>query len=132
MAVVVFDAANFKIRYPEFAGVADLVLSARFDEATLYLNNTDVSPVQDITRRTVLLYLLTAHIAFISGALNVDGKPGPVGRVSSATEGSVSVSLEFQTPGSAAWFMQSQYGASFWQATSSLRGFRYIAQPTRY
>ncbi len=131
MAVVVFDAANFKIRYPEFAGVADLVLSARFDEATLYLSNTDVSPVQDITRRTVLLYLLTAHIATIMGAL-AGGTPGPVGRVSSATEGSVSIGLEFNAPGTAAWFMQTQYGASFWQATSSLRGFRYIAQPTRY
>lgn len=132
MAVVVFDAANFKIRYPEFSEVADLVLSARFDEATLYLSNTDVSPVQDITRRTVLLYLLTAHIATISGVLNADGKPGPVGRVSSATEGSVSIDLEFNAPGTAAWFMQTQYGASFWQATSSLRGFRYISQPTRY
>lgn len=132
MAVVVFDAANFKIRYPEFVGVADLVLSARFDEATLYLNNTDESPVQDITRRTVLLYLLTAHIATIMGAL-AGGTPGPVGRVSSATEGSVSVGFDFSAqPGSAVWFQQTQYGASFWQATSSLRGFRYIAQPTRY
>jgi hypothetical protein len=76
--------------------------------------------------------MLTAHIAFIGGALNVGGTPNPVGRIGSAAEGSVSASFDFPAPGSAAWFSQSQYGASFWQATTSLRGFRYIAQPTVY
>ena len=134
MPAVVFDPAAFKARYPEFAAVADPTLAACFDEAGLYLSNADNSPVQNLTRRAVLLNMLTAHIAALGGALSSDGQPRPVGRVSQASEGSVSAAFEGvpPTPGSGAWFQQSQYGAAFWQATSNLRGFRYIAQPTRY
>lgn len=132
MTAVVFDPAAFKARYPEFAAVGDPLLQACFGEAGLYLSNTDNSPVQNVTRRAVLLNMLTAHIAALGGALSSDGQPRPVGRVSSATEGSVSASMEYLAPGSSAWFAQTQYGAAFWQATSSLRGFRYIPQPTRY
>lgn len=130
MAAVVFNPAAFKARYPEFAQVADPTLSAYFLEAGLYLSNADNSPVQDLNRRALLLNMLTAHIGFVGGALGSDGLPRPVGRVASASEGSVSASFESATPGTAAWFQQSQYGAAFWQATVSLRSFRYIAQPT--
>ena len=134
MSAVVFDPAAFKARYPEFAAVANPLLSACFDEAGFYLSNSDKSPVQNLTRRATLLNMLTAHVAYLGGALSADGMPRPVGRVSQASEGSVSAAFEGvpPTPGSGAWFQQSQYGAAFWQATSNLRGFRYIAQPTRY
>jgi len=134
MPAVVFDPAAFKARYPEFAAVADPTLAACFDEAGLYLSNTDNSPVQNLTRRATLLNMLTAHVAYIGGLLSADGMPRPVGRVSQASEGSVSAAFEGvpPTPGSGAWFQQSQYGAAFWQATSSLRGMRYIPCPTRY
>ena len=132
MAAVVFDPTAFKARYPEFAAVADATLTACFNEAGLYLSNADNSPVQNITRRATLFNMLTAHVAYIGGLLSADGMPRPVGRVSQASEGSVSASFEYLTPGTAAWFTQTQYGAAFWQATSSLRGFRYLAQPTRY
>lgn len=131
MAVVTFDATAFKVRYPLFAGVDDAFLSACFDDAGLYLSNTDTSPVQNVTTRQQLLWMLTAHIAYLNGALN-PGQPMPVGRTSSATEGSVSVGLDYgtMTPGTGPWFNQTQWGASFWQATSSLRGMRYIPRPT--
>ena len=134
MPAVVFDPAAFKARYPEFAAVANPTLAACFDEAGLYLSNTDNSPVQNLTRRATLLNMLTAHVAYIGGLLSADGMPRPVGRVSQASEGSVSAALEGvpPTPGSGAWFQQSQYGAAFWQATSNLRGMRYIPCPTRY
>lgn len=132
MAVVVFDPVAFKARYPEFATVADGLLSACFTEAGLYLSNTDTSPVQNIARRTLMLNMLVAHIAFIGGALSADGQARPVGRVSQAGEGSVSAGLEYMAPGTQAWFVQTQYGAAFWQATSALRGFRYRSQPTVY
>lgn len=132
MPAVVFDPAAFKIRYPEFAAVSDLRLTAFFNEATLYLSNADTSPVQNLTRRSMLLNMLVAHIATLAGALTPNNEPKPVGRISSATEGSVSVSLDYMTltPGTGPWFNQTQYGASFWQATTSLRGFRYIVRPT--
>ena len=132
MAAVVFDPTAFKARYPEFAAVADATLTACFNEAGLYLSNADNSPVQNLTRRATLFNMLTAHVAYLGGLLSADGMPRPVGRLSQAGEGSVSAAFEGPPPGSAQWFQQSQYGASFWQATSSLRGFRYLAQPTRY
>lgn len=130
MAVVIFDPAAFKVAYPQFAAVSDGMLTNYFNLATLYLSNTDCSIVQDIPKRTTLLWLLTAHIAYLGGALNPDGQPGLVGRISSATEGSVSVSTEMPMTPSSAWFMQTQWGAMFWQSTLSLRSFRYRARPT--
>lgn len=133
MAVVVFNSTTFKARYPEFAAVSDDLLAACFVEAGLYLSNEDNSRVQDITRRELLLNMLTAHIATLGGALSADSQPRPVGRMSSASEGSVSVSFDATfPPGSASWFNQTQYGAAFWQATSNLRGFRYVSRPTVY
>lgn len=130
MAAVIFDVTAFKTRYPEFASVSTSLLQACFDESGFYLSNGDKSPVSDLTRRAVLLNMLTAHVATLGGALTVDGKPGPVGRVSTAAEGSVSAGFEYMTPGTHSWFTQTAYGAAFWQATSSLRGFRYRPQPT--
>lgn len=132
MAVVIFDPAGFKARYPEFAAVNNTVLQYAFNEATFYLSNQDNSIVQDVGRRTVLLNMLTAHVAALGGALSADGQAKPVGRISQGSEGSVGASLEYMTPGSHSWFTQTQYGAAFWQATSSLRGFKYIPRPTVY
>lgn len=131
MSIVAFNSTSFKARYPEFNSVQDATLQAYFDEAGLYLSNADNSPVQNITRRAVLLNMLTAHIAALNGALN-NNQALPVGRVASASEGSVSASMEYLAPGSHSWFTQSTYGSSFWQATVSLRGFRYISKPTVY
>ncbi len=130
MAVVVFDPAAFKIRYPAFAAVSDALLQLCFNEAGLYCANTDTSKVQNITTRTMLLWMLTAHIAYLGGALNPGNTPNPVGRVSQATEGSVSASMEYNVPGTAAWFAQTEWGASFWQATMQWRSMRYSARPT--
>lgn len=132
MTAVAFDPVAFKARYPEFASVSDTLLGSCFVEAGLYLSNADNSPVQDLTRRALLLNMLTAHIAYLGGALSADGQTRPVGRISQAAEGSVSASMEYMQPGTYAWFVQSQYGAAFWQATSSLRGFRYRPRPTVY
>lgn len=132
MTIVVFNAATFKARYPEFASVADATLGAYFTEAGFYLSNANNSPVQNVDRRALLLNMITAHIAFINGALSADGQPRPVGRVSQAGEGSVSAGFEYGTPGTKEWFVQSQYGAAFWQATTALRGFRYRSRPTVY
>jgi hypothetical protein len=104
-----------------------------FAEAGLYLNNTDCSIVQDVNLRTVLLNMLTAHIAFLGGILTADGQPRPVGRVTGASEGAVSAQFDYPaaTPGSGPWFAQSQYGIAFWQATTCYRGARYFPQPTQ-
>ncbi|MFA7254387.1 MAG: DUF4054 domain-containing protein [Patescibacteria group bacterium] len=132
MTAVAFNPAAFKARYPEFAAVADATLAECFKEAGLYLSNADNSPVRNLIRRALLLNMLTAHVAYIGGMLSAVSMPRPVGRLSQAGEGSVSAAFENLAPGSASWFQQSQYGAAFWQASTSLRGFRYAARPTRY
>ena len=133
MAVAVFDGAVFLARYPEFGAVPVLRLQSFFDEAGLYLDNTDNSPVSDVVRRRTLLNMLTAHIASLNGVLSETGENAPVGIVNSATEGSVSVSFEsvFQ-PGTAGWYAQTQYGAAFWQATMNYRRFMYFPNPSIY
>jgi hypothetical protein len=132
MSVAVFNVAGFLLRYPEFTAVDPALLTTLFAEAGLYLNNTDRSVVQDVNLRGVLLNQITAHIAFLGGALTADGQPRPVGRVSAANEGAVGATLEYTpaTPGSGAWYQQSAYGAAFWQATTCYRGFHYSPQPT--
>ena len=130
MATVTFDTGLFKARYPEFTAVADVLLGSYFGEAGLYLANDDSSPVSNVTTRLSLLNMLTAHIAYLAGAIT--GQVMPVGRVASASEGSVSTSLDYQVAGSAVWFAQTQYGAAFWQATNFMRSFRYVSCPTRY
>lgn len=132
MAVAVFNLGVFLARYPVFANVSPSKLQGYFDEAGLYLSNYDNSPVQDVNRRLVLLNMLVAHISFLNGDLNADGQARPVGRISGAGEGSVNAAFDYTpaTPGSGPWFNQTQYGAAFWQATSSLRGFRYFCRRT--
>lgn len=131
MAIVTFDYFAFTIRYPEFQKVSSVQMNAYFNEAGLYCDNTDASRVVNVTQRTSLLWMLTAHIAALSGVIDC-GIVRPVGRVSKASEGSVSSDLDYieATQGSGAWYQQTQYGASFWTATAAFRGFRYKVRPT--
>lgn len=134
MAVVVFDPVAFSARYPEFCSVTSAVLTLYFNEATIYLDNTDCSIVQDVARRAVLLNMLTAHIAAMNGSgVNGAGASGLVGRISSATEGSVSVSTDFGIVSNReAWYAQTKYGAQFWAATAPYRSFRYRPRQTTF
>lgn len=127
MAIVVLDIAKFRAMFPEFSNVTDIALQFLFDQATDYLNNTEYSLVIDVTKRERLLYLLMAHLAYVRyGDANGNGGSGLVGRLSSASEGSVSVSsdagqIEFRYM----WYTQSPYGMDFWQATKVYRMANY-------
>lgn len=126
MGVAVFDYAVWAARYPELAASVDATLAGSyFIEAGLYLDNTDASPVVDVPQRLLLLNMLVAHIAILSSA----ARGGLVGRLSTATEGSVTINAEMETPGTAAWFAQTQPGAAFWQATTVYRTMRYLPGP---
>jgi hypothetical protein len=102
---------------------------AYFDQdCPLYLDNTASSPVPDLTKRAALLNLIVAHIAALNAPQANGQSASPlVGRISSATEGSVTVQAEMGPPsGTSAWWMQTKYGASFWQATASMRTMQYV------
>lgn len=128
MAVAVFDYDLWAARYPELApSVSRAMAAALFDEAGAYLDNTDVSIVADPVKRLRLLNMLVSHLAVLNVAVNGQAPSGLVGRITNASEGSVSVATDIGTMTNAsAWFMQTRYGMSFWQATASLRTMRYI------
>lgn len=129
--VVVFDFTEFSAIYPEFVSAGGAACGFNFNLATMNLSNCCRSPVPNPAVRQSLLYLLTAHITFLFTpcAANNNQPPGMVGRINSASQGSVSVSAEFPASVNAAWFLQTRYGALFWQATASLRTMRYTPAP---
>lgn len=139
MAVAVFDYDQWAAMFPEMAGSVNAALAGSFFSiAALLLDNTDCSPVQDVAARLTMLNYATAHIASLAGYPLPTGATVPtprelVGRVSSATEGSVSVSTDYGAmKENSAWWLQTQYGAMFWQLTRWLRTARYVPAPPRY
>lgn len=133
-SVVVFNPTAFTTRYPEFSTVDSGLLYEYFTEATLYLNNTINSVVQDVATRALMLNMVTAHIAAMNGqGANGQGSSPLVGRIDSATEGSVTVHAQYTNAqsGSAAWFNQTKYGAAYWAASKPYRSFRYVAPQRR-
>ncbi|NYM92191.1 DUF4054 domain-containing protein, partial [Salmonella enterica subsp. enterica serovar Typhimurium] len=92
MGTVTFDWQAFSALYPEFSAVGQVSVAAMFGKATtLYLDNTDDSPVTDLNEREQLLFLLVAHLCSLRGlGSGKDGQAGLVGRITSASQGSVS------------------------------------------
>jgi Protein of unknown function (DUF4054) len=133
--VVVFNFADWIVDYPEFAGITQAKGQAAFNQATLVMANSCRSLIRDAAKREQLLYLLTAHVCFLrfgsnDGAGAITPAPGVVGRISSAHEGSVSVSTSLDGNNqNRAWFAQTQWGLSYWTATAKYRTMRYVPPP---
>lgn len=129
--VATFDYALWAMSYPELASsVSEPFAKALFRRAGLFLNNTPSSIVTDVETRLDLLNLIVAHLASIGGAGQTGGASGLVGRVISATEGSVSVDVDAgPTSGSNAWWLQTAYGFQYWQATAQYRTMQYRPGP---
>ena len=121
MSVVSFNSTAFLARYPEFTSLGAPLLSQYFTEAGMYCRNDGCGPITDLAVLSTLLNMLTAHIAALNGGVNGQQPSQYVGRVSSASEGSVSASLEMKSEIGAAWYMQTKYGAAFWQASLPYR-----------
>lgn len=129
MAVVVFDVEDFRTIYPQFSELTDAQLTAFFEDACLYLDNTDASPVQNITLRTSLLYKIVCHLATLA-----QRGGGVTGAVTSASEGSVSSSFSplQSTSENAAWWNQTACGAAFWMLWRRFTRGGYYVPYTRY
>lgn len=117
MAVVIFNPQDWLEIYTEFEGkLTDAQLNYAFNLATLLLDNTDASPVpydpeKGVETRKILLWLLVCHLASL--AIRPIGQSGAL---TSATEGSVSTGFQIPQSPNAAWFNQTNCGASYWQA----------------
>jgi hypothetical protein len=133
--VVVFDYDLWAAQFPELASSINSDQAALyFDFATLTVDNTGASFVLDLSKRTNILNLVTAHIAMLLAPISGPGgsmqQPSPlVGRLTQASEGSVSVSTDMAAPMAAAWFIQTRYGAMAWQFMAPFRTALYIANP---
>lgn len=121
--VVVFDPVEFRSLYPAIIAT-DAQLEDYFAMAETFLDNTECSVVKDLAARKRMLYLLVAHIATLTGMAE-KGNP-VVGRISNATEGTVSVSLDYGTMGNnERWYLQTPWGAMYWQLTKKYRSAVY-------
>jgi hypothetical protein len=143
--IVSFSYSSFIVQFPQFFNVDQDTAQAWFDVAGATCSRNDGGgPVSNAATQTVLMNFATAHLIQIF-ATQVNGQPSTesssavpaptvVGRIQSATEGSVSVSAEYAQPpsGTAAWWLQTPYGAAWWQFTVPYRTMRYIVGPQRY
>jgi|WetSurMetagenome_2_1015567.scaffolds.fasta_scaffold00813_9 hypothetical protein len=138
---VVFDDATWIAMFPEFSALTPAQGNAYFMQAGLICANSCSNPIFAGGTLPALLYLLTSHIAWLNCPKDANGNPAAtgapasslVGRISNASEGSVSVATEWNGSGSPneAWFIQTRYGAQYWTATAQYRTARYLANPTR-
>ncbi|MCX5617030.1 DUF4054 domain-containing protein [Bombella sp. TMW 2.2559] len=129
--VVEFSYPDWAAAFPQLAStVAEPQAGFLFRQACLFLNNTPFSIVQNVDERRDLLWLLVAHQAQLglnsaAGSGSSTGAQG-VGRLASATRGSVSVSYDGSgLPNNAGWLTQTQYGLTYWQATAKYRQMRF-------
>lgn len=124
------------LRYPEFDAVESDTYDLYFAEAGLFCRNDGSSPVTTAAAQSALMQMLTAHIAALYSQSQGDPTPGdaknantPVGRISDATQGSVSVRVDWPSAADSSamekWLSQTKYGAEYWAATLVYRQMRY-------
>jgi Protein of unknown function (DUF4054) len=144
--VVTFSFADFIGLFPEFGALSPTLASAYFTRATntIFANDT-TNPCFPDGHMPYLVYLATAHVAWLYCQKDMTGMPTSdpssaqassplVGRVSQASEGSVSVSTEYPLDGSSSaqekYLAQTKYGIELWAALAPYRTAQYAARPT--
>lgn len=139
---VTFDYPTWTAMFPEFATLTPAQGSAYFMRATGSIIANDVTnPIYGDGNLPYLIYLVTAHVAWLNCPKDGGGNPAAtgapasqqVGRISGATEGSVSVQFDWPMGDASAqekYLAQTKYGAEYWAATAQYRTARYCARPT--
>lgn len=132
MAVVAFNLLQFQSRFPQYAALDPNYLASLFAEAGIYVNNTDCSVICDVTIRGMILNLTTAHLVAMNAIINGQTPSTIPGRISTATQGSVSVGATLDyPPGSAQWWATTVPGSAAWAALAPYRTALYFPSPTR-
>jgi hypothetical protein len=129
--VATFNYAIWSAAYPELAAsVTQPQAQGYWDQAQLYCDNTPQSVIRDVGQRAMLLGMVTAHIAALRAPLNGQPSSPLVGRISSGTQGSVSVQTQLDVPaGVPQYWAQTKYGIQYWVATTQYRSMRYVPGP---
>lgn len=141
---VTYSFSDWIAAFPEFSGCSAAQGQAWFNQATTIFANATSNPAyceQGPAGFKTVMYMVVSHIAWLSAPRDASGNPAAagqpaspiVGRINSASEGSVSVGAEMGDMNagspSQAWWMQTKYGAMFWTATANTRGAVYAANP---
>jgi len=133
---VTFDYTYWSQVYPEFANtVTEPQAQQCFNFATLFLDNSPCSmvPVTNTAGmpvRVMVLGMITAQVAQLLYGSSLQPASPLVGRIDSAAEGSVNVSVALDSPPFvAAWFTQTKYGLMAWAALAPYRTALYIPPP---
>lgn len=137
--IVAFNYAAWLASYPEFTSpggsipVTEAQANNYFALATSMHANDGSGPVTTAGLQSAYLNALTAHFAALLAAPNGGTPSSLVGRISSATEGSVSVTTELSVPPSMslAFFSQTKYGFIYWQMTAGYRTMQYRVSSNR-
>lgn len=149
---IAFDWTYFSATFPELVGAGQTFANGQFVAATLMLDNSGAGRVPGYGGGStypnpngagslpnplfLALHWLTAHLVALNGTGILGAAAGQpastlVGRISSATEGSVTVQTDMQSvPGSEQWFRQTKYGATYWQMVAPYRGAFWVRGPS--
>lgn len=133
-ASVGFNYQSFRTRYPEFNNtVTGDVAAELFIEAGLYHRNDGTGPVKSSLSQSLFMNMVVAHLAMLYFGTDADPPTSLVGRLNSASEGSVSIGIEASSTGgpSQDWWWQTKYGAAYWAASAAYRTMRYLVPRTR-
>lgn len=131
-ATVQFNYASWSAAFPEFSNVAEAtIIGPVLSIASQYCRNDGGSPIENVETLTQALNLMVAHVAQLMYGSTIQPISPLVGHITDASEGSVSVSVEFPTTPENAWFTQTRYGAMYWQMILPFRLGRYIPKITQ-
>ncbi len=118
-----FNTEEFIEIYPQFKDVNSKKIEQAYTFACiLHKQNAQKKHIEDKDICKSLIYLLMSHILGL-----YERGDRLVGTLSSASEGSISSSFNFSKNEKAAWFCQSQSGASYYQLVQSTILPRYYA-----
>lgn len=134
-----FSYLDFINIYPEFSStVAETAFDYRVYTVAdgVFANNvTNPASAAGTKSFTAMFALMCAHISQLSFGSESTPANRLVGRVYSASEGSVSLDIEMPAGNKSSdlrtWLYQTQYGATFWNMTSKYRLGFYGNQPGR-
>ncbi len=118
-----FNLIEFREMYAQFENVSDNKLKHLYRLSILIFAQSDnQSQNRDAETKESLLWLLVCHLASLDERGN-----DLVGSLSNASAGSVSTSFEITQQFDAAWFNQTQCGASYRQIVQPYPKARYYA-----
>lgn len=113
MALQTFNPSDFKLSYPQFDFISNNTMTDIYENIALVCSDWVYRLLSDDNKRYYWTCIVLAHIlTLLYGADGKSNNAQLVGRINTATEGSVSIGTDYAAMSeSNAWWLQTQYGA---------------------